>query len=219
MRLLEPTATAQAVVPYGFDRFGAPRPAMPNQTIVFVAGFGHPPNVEAVCWFARDVLPLVQARVPAARFAIIGSHPTGAVRALAGSTVEIHADLSDGDLLAWYQRARVAVVPLRCGAGVKLKVVEALREGVPLVTTPVGAQGLPDLQTVAEIAGSAEAFAAAVCTLLTDDAAWETACVRQIAYARAHFATSSQARSLLGACGLTPSVRSTVTEAEVIPGE
>jgi len=219
VRLLEPTATARAVIPYGFDRFGVPRPAVRSQAIIFVAGFGHPPNVEAACWLAGAVLPLVRARVPEARLVILGSNPTEAVRALADTSVEIHADLSDADLLAWYQRARVAVVPLRCGAGVKLKVVEALREGVPLVTTPVGAQGLPRLQEHAAVAVTPETFADAVCTLLTDDIAWETSCARQIAYARAHFAAAAQAHSLLMACGLTASARPAVTEAEVVPGE
>lgn len=221
VRMLEPDAAARAVVPYGFEQFGVPRRAVAGRVMVFVAGFGHPPNIEAVCWFVRHVLPLVQVQVPEARLAILGSHPSETVRALAGPAVEIHPDLSDADLRDWYLRARVAVVPLRCGAGVKLKVVEALREGVPLVTTPVGAQGLPGLQDHASIALTADTFAAAVCTLLTDDAAWEAACARQIAYARDRFAATTQARSLLAAMGIAAPVRPTVTEAEteIVPGE
>ena len=140
---LQPDAAIASVLPYGFDRFGVERDAPASQEIIFVGGFGHPPNQDAAVWFAADVLPLVRAEVPGARLSIIGSNPTSTVRALAGDGITVAANVSDAELAAAYARARVAVVPLRCGAGVKLKVVEALRDGVPLVTTPVGAQGLP----------------------------------------------------------------------------
>ena len=94
-------------------------------------------------WFVHEILPLIRAEVPAAHLSIIGSNPTARVRALAGDGIAMFANVTDAELAAAYDRARVAVVPLRCGAGVKLKVVEALRAGMPLVTTPVGAQGLP----------------------------------------------------------------------------
>jgi hypothetical protein len=68
--------------------------------------------------------------------------------------------------------ARVAIIPLRQGAGVKLKVVEALREGLPLVTTPVGARGLPGLNVLASVCDTAETMAASVVALLGDDDLW-----------------------------------------------
>ena len=68
------------------------------------------------------------------------------------------ANVSDAELREHYRTARVAVVPLRYGAGVKLKVVEALREGLPLVTTQVGAQGLPGLDQVASVRDDARGF-------------------------------------------------------------
>ncbi len=202
VRRFAPAANARAVVPYAFA--GAPVSRDPPEVpwIVFVAGFGHPPNAEGAAWFARDVLPAIVARVPDAKLAIVGSNPSAAVQALRGPHVSLFADVSDIELTAWYGRARVAVVPLLTGAGVKLKTVEALWHGVPAVMTPVGAQGLPDLGGVARIEARPDRFAAAVCALLEDDAAWRHQSQAQAAYARARFGVPAQTRSLLVAMDL-----------------
>ena len=201
----QPDARIASVVPYCFEHFAAPRIAPAGTDIVFVAGFGHPPNEDAAVWFAQEILPLIRSAVPAARLSVIGSNPTARVRALAGPAVDVFADVSDGELAAAYQGARVSVVPLRCGAGVKLKVVEALRAGVPLVTTPVGAQGLPGLDDVAAVRDQAGAFAEAVVTLLRDDMAWQACCRAQLDYARARFSRQALKTSLLAALAVDQS--------------
>lgn len=198
---LQPDARIGAIVPYCFDRFAAPREAPPIRDIIFVAGFGHPPNEDAALWFVHAVLTLVRAAVPDVRLSIIGSNPTERVRALAGEGIVCIADISDAELEAAYARARVAVVPLRCGAGVKLKVVEALRAGVPLVTTTVGAQGLPGLAEVAAVEDDAAAFAAAVVSLLRDDAAWQRSSRRQVEFAATRFSRKVMTASVLRAIG------------------
>jgi glycosyltransferase involved in cell wall biosynthesis len=142
------------------------------------------------------VLPLIRARVPDARLTIAGSNPQPDVLALAGDAVSVHANVSDAELRALYRNARVATVPLRYGAGVKLKVVEALREGLPLVTTSIGAQGLPGLDRVASICDEPQAFADAVCTLLTNGIAWAERSVTQVEYAAAHFSEVAFSASL-----------------------
>jgi O-antigen biosynthesis protein len=112
------------------------------------------------------------------------------------------SDVATVDLAAAYRRARVAVVPLRFGAGVKLKVVEALREGLPLVTTPVGAQGLPGLSQLVMVEDQPQCFARAVLLLLQDDAEWEWRSRLQIGFARSRFSREAMAASLLGALGV-----------------
>ncbi|MBS0560121.1 MAG: glycosyltransferase [Proteobacteria bacterium] len=201
VRRLEPAVTTRAVLPYAFESFGTPRPAPAGKLLLFVGGFAHPPNAEAASWFAAEVLPLIRARMPEARLAIVGSNPSTKVRALAGEAVTIAANVSDEELAAWYARARVAVIPLTFGAGVKLKVVEALREGLPLVTTPVGAEGLPDLAQTAAVRADAQGFADAACELLRDDAAWAARSAAQIAYAEQRFSAAALRRSLLEAAG------------------
>jgi GT2 family glycosyltransferase len=196
---LQPDAAISTIAPYFFDSFADPRPAPAQQEIIFVAGFGHPPNEDAAFWFVTEILPLIRAEVPAAHLSIIGSNPTERVQGLAGEGVTVFANVTDAELSAAYDRARVAVVPLRCGAGVKLKTVEALRSGVPLVTTTVGAQGLPNLAAVAAVRDDPASFAAAAVALLSDPAAWNQQSNAQVAYARRHFSRDTMAASLLGA--------------------
>lgn len=196
---LDPTACVRPVVPYRFEDFGGSRHAPPSHEVIFVAGFGHPPNEDAATWLVSKVWPTVVRAIPEATLSIIGSHPTRAVRALARRHIGIHANVSDTELAQAYQRARVAVVPLRCGAGVKLKVVEALRIGIPLVTTSVGAQGLPGLFSVASVEDDARHFAEAVITLLRNDTLWEAQCRRQTDFARQLFSAEAARVSVVAA--------------------
>jgi hypothetical protein len=87
-------------------------------------------------------------------------------------------------------------------------VVEALREGVPLVTTGVGAQGLPGLARAACVVDEPARFAEEVCRLLTDAASWQDRCGAQIAYARKHFSEATLREGLLHALDLAPNVAS-----------
>lgn len=199
---LEPRATARVVQPYAFPTLASPRTPEPGDIVLFVAGFAHPPNEDAARWLVHDIMPAVWRHMPSARLAIVGSHPAASVRELAGGDVVIAADVTDAELDAWYARARVAVVPLRQGAGVKCKVVEALSAGLPLVTTPVGAQGLPDLASVASICSDPETISAAIVALLRDDALWQARGTAGIAYVRANFSSASLQTSLLDAMKL-----------------
>jgi GT2 family glycosyltransferase len=204
---MEPGVCARAILPYCFADFAPPREApsgeaAPDPMILFVGGFAHGPNQEAVQWFVDHVLPSIRRRVPAATLAIVGSNPSLSLLALAGGPISVTANVSDAQLRAFYRAARVAVVPLRYGAGVKLKVVEALREGLPLVTTPVGAQGLPGLDRVASVCETPESFADAVCRLLDDDGLWARRSAAQVAYAAERYSEAAFRARLLEAAGI-----------------
>jgi glycosyltransferase involved in cell wall biosynthesis len=100
---------------------------------------------------------------------LAGSTPPAAVKGLAGQGVLVTDYVSDPMLERLYRTAMLAVAPLRFGAGVKGKVVEAMRFGVPVVTTPAGAQGLPGVEGAVEIAPvTAEGFADGIIRLLQD---------------------------------------------------
>lgn len=204
VRAQDPGVTARAVVPYamGTDPPSVPGPDEREPWILFVAGFGHGPNVDAALWFVREVMPTIVARVPEARLAIVGSHPSLAIKALVGPRVSLFANVSDAALESWYRRARVAVIPLRAGAGVKRKTVEALWHGLPAVMTPTGAQGLPGVGAVAAIASDPAAFVAATVELLRDDAVWRRRGAAQRAYARDRFSEAAFRDSLLDALDL-----------------
>ena len=199
---MAPETPVRAVVPFAFEHFAEPRSPVPGVDLLFVAGFAHPPNEDAALWFSEEIFPIIRKTVPSAHLILAGSNPTQTVSSLAGQHVSVQSNLSDAELAALYRRARVAVVPLRFGAGVKLKVVEALRDGVPLVTTPVGVQGCAGLDGVVAVHSDPADFAQAVCRLLTDDTAWATASEQQIAFAKENFSLERLRSALLLATDL-----------------
>ncbi len=199
VRALEPSVRARSIVPYCFDDFRPLRPPPNSGSIVFVAGFSHPPNVDGAVWLVNDIMPRVRRAIPDARLRIVGSNPTVAVRNLATPAVEVTGHVTADELARLYAEARVAVIPLRFGAGVKLKVVEALHEGVPLVTTAVGAQGLPGLGRAAAVSDSAATIAAAIIELMRDDAKWVRQSRRQLRYAKKHFTRGASVASIAAA--------------------
>ena len=133
--------------------------------ILFVGGFNHPPNVDGICWFVEQVFPLVQETCPGIKLHIVGSNPSDAVQDLQGEAVVVYGYLSDQELDALYRRVRQVIVPLRFGAGVKGKVLEAIQKHVPLVTTSIGAEGIPNAEQVMCIADTAEDFSAGIIAL------------------------------------------------------
>ncbi|MBV8526653.1 MAG: glycosyltransferase [Acetobacteraceae bacterium] len=199
---LEPDVLSRSVVPYCFDVFAPEREPPPDAGMIMVGGFAHPPNEDAVLWLVGEVLPLVRRRVPSAHLWIAGSHPTGRIKALQSEWISLAPNVPEAELRGLYAKARVAVVPLRFGAGIKLKMVEALREGVPAVSTPVGAQGLPLVERAAVVASEASAFADAVCDLLQDDALWRRQSANALAYARHRFSVGALTESLFQASGI-----------------
>lgn len=113
-----------------------------KQNMIFVGGFGHPPNIDAVLWFAKIVFPDIVKYYPDIKWYIVGSNPTKEIKKLNSKNIVIKGFVSDKELKQLYNECRLAVVPLRVGAGVKGKVVEAVYNRIPLVTTPIGAEGL-----------------------------------------------------------------------------
>jgi glycosyltransferase involved in cell wall biosynthesis len=134
-------------------------------SIVFVGGFKHDPNVDAAHFMCREVMPRIRDQVPSARLLIAGSDPPPSVRALAGEHVEVLGYVPD--LAPLLRAASVSVAPLRYGAGQKGKVGEAMSFALPVVTTSIGAEGF-QLQngTHAIVADDPADFAAAVVRLL-----------------------------------------------------
>ena len=104
-------------------------------------------------------------------------------------------------MLRFYRTVRVAAVPLRVGAGMKGKVVEALYHGVPLVTTSVGAQGLDGLPSLVAVSDDASVFAASIVKLLQDDAQWDAASRAETGYARARYSLEAMIEVLRAGLG------------------
>lgn len=166
-----PAANVHVIPPYIVPPAGtdAAAPAAVQDAIIFVGGFGHPPNVDAAVWMVREIMPLVWAQAPDVHLLLVGSAPPTEVLALAGPRVEVTGFVPD--IAPLYARSRMSVSPLRYGAGVKGKIVASLQAGVPVVTTAIGNEGL-DLVPGSEalVADTAAMLAAAILDLWRDPA-------------------------------------------------
>ncbi|MBJ2151025.1 glycosyltransferase [Paracoccus sp. IB05] len=165
-------AAKVVVFPWVYEPRGAGKAFAKRQDIVFLGGYRHYPNVDAVLHYAKDVAPLMGAKMAGVKFRAIGSHPTEEMKALASDHLRIEGFVEDLDPVLG--SARVMLVPLRYGAGLKGKIVTAMAHGLPVVTTSVGAEGmaLTDGENVL-IADSPEDMAAAVQRLYSDAALWQ----------------------------------------------
>lgn len=113
-----------------------------RKDLIFVGGFGHPPNVDAVLWFAKKIFPVIKKEIQDITWHIVGGKVPDEIQKLNGDDIIIHGFVSDEQLETLYRECRLAVVPLRVGAGVKGKVVEAAYYQIPLVTTSIGGEGI-----------------------------------------------------------------------------
>jgi len=132
------------VVDNGIDRryFEAVRPNPDPATILFLGSLNWRPNVDAIGLLVEKIFPAVRAAEPAARLQIVGRKPSPALiqRAREVPGVELHADVPD--VRPFLAKSTVMVVPLRIGGGSRLKILEALAAGLPVISTRVGAEGL-----------------------------------------------------------------------------
>lgn len=166
-RLVALAPGAQPLVcPNGWDA-GSPLPAAPDPTVIFVALLSWRPNVDAARWLVSGVWPHVRRRRPDARLLLVGRSPTPAVQALAAPDIEVTGTVPD--VRPYYACAQVAVAPLRSGGGSRLKILEALDAGRPLVSTSIGVEGLEDLiDEGVLVADDERSFADQVVRLLGD---------------------------------------------------
>ncbi len=154
---------------------------------MFVGGFTHTPNVDAMLWFAEEVWPKIEKRIPDAKFYIIGSNPTEEILALAKENIVVTDFVDDATLDDYYKQCKVVVAPLRYGAGIKGKVVDALYNGMPLVTTSIGSEGFDDAKTVMLIADTPKKFAKSVLAFYLDDDLADQYANKAIDYCKIYF--------------------------------
>ncbi|PDW04628.1 glycosyltransferase family 4 protein [Candidatus Viridilinea mediisalina] len=160
---------ATAVIPIAVDALSeAPvrRVAQPR-TILSMATMFWPPNVDGVLWFAHEVYPLIKAAVPDAEFAVVGARPPAQVRQLGSADPSIHVTGYVADPQPFLQQAAALIVPVRAGGGMRVKILEALARGLPIVSTTIGYEGIrlqPGEHLL--VGDTPQAFAAAVIELL-----------------------------------------------------
>jgi len=210
VRAFEPDIDARVIPMLAFDRFGVPRTGerRDRARLLFVAGFGHPPNRDGALWLMRDVLPILRRRGVAFELQVVGANAPDELQPLLSSDIRMLGPVSDLELDRLYQSSDLALVPLRYGAGVKGKVVEALRWGLPLVTTPSGAQGLPGLERIVPVCTDTAQFAAQIECVLANPAGTEAMSRQMIEFAKGRFSRDAMRIALADALR---SERATIT--------
>ena len=168
---IDPSIRVKAIVAYVFEKFltSIPDDFEKREGLLFVGGFAHPPNADGVLWFAQKIFPLIREKLKV-NFYIVGSKVTDEIKALEqpGNGIIVKGFVSEEELAELYARCRIVVVPLRYGAGVKGKVIEALYNGAPVVTTSIGAEGIEDGETVMAVKDEPEEFGLEVISLYGD---------------------------------------------------
>ena len=140
-----------------------------SRELVFIGSMDWMPNEDGIRWFATDIFGRIQQRIPGARLVVVGRSPSPGLRALAARDSAIEVTGTVADVRPYLERAAICVVPLRVGGGTRLKIYEAMAMGVPVVSTAIGAEGLPlrnDEHLL--IADTADEQVSAICALLTD---------------------------------------------------
>jgi len=151
----------------GGDRRPVVGEAAAGPSVVFVGGFGHPPNVEAALRLAGSIFPAVRRRVPAATLELVGADPPAALRALGRPGIAVTGRVPDAQVHV--ERAAVVVAPLRLGGGVRVKVLDALAAGKPLVATARALAGLDLTPGEHALVGETDAELADALVALLDD--------------------------------------------------
>ncbi|MBI5675729.1 MAG: glycosyltransferase [Nitrospirae bacterium] len=108
--------------------------------LLYIGGFVHPPNEDAVLWFVREILPLIHKELPDVDFNILGSYLPKSIAKLSSARIKGIGYVEDVSL--FFQNSRIFVAPLRFGAGAKGKIIQSMSYGLPVVTTTIGAEGL-----------------------------------------------------------------------------
>lgn len=177
-----------------------PPPFAGRRDLLFVGTFHFNPNVDAMLHYLDAIHPLVRAALPDARIFIIGTEPTEELLARAADDVVITGFVPA--LAPFFDRCRLSIAPLRIGAGVKGKVLQSLGQGLPVVASPVAAEGLHLVDGEdALIAADPAAFAAAIVRLHEDEALWTRLSANGRSVIARHFSFETIREQLAAALG------------------
>jgi GT2 family glycosyltransferase/glycosyltransferase involved in cell wall biosynthesis len=161
-----------------------------RKDIFFVGGYQHPPNVDAAIWFVSHIWPRIHAQIPDMTFHLIGSKAPEKIRALDGDGVRFHGFVKSLD--PWLDGCRLAVAPLRYGAGIKGKVNMSMARGQPVVATPMAVEGMfAQSGRDVLIAECEDDFADAVVRLYTDEDLWNRISLGGLENVRQYFSVET----------------------------
>jgi len=141
----------------------------PGPCILHIGTMYWPPNIDGVWWFLREVYPLIRQQRPDVIFDIVGSRPPASLRALNENGIGVNVTGYVADPTPYLQRAALMVVPLRAGGGMRVKILNALAQGIPIVSTTLGAEGIAVTPDENILVADEPADMAAACLRLLND--------------------------------------------------
>lgn len=138
------------------------------RSLVFLGSMDWMPNIDAVLWFAQEIFPGLKKRFPELSLSVVGRNPTSEIKQL-GKTAGIEISGTVDDVKPYMGQAEVMIVPLRVGGGTRVKIFEGMAAGLPIVSTVIGAEGLPvrDGENIF-LADTPESIGERIATLLQD---------------------------------------------------
>ncbi|MEZ4415208.1 MAG: glycosyltransferase [Gemmatimonadota bacterium] len=176
-------------------------PPAGSRELVFTGAMDWMPNEDAIVFFAEEILPKVRARVPDAQLTLVGRNPTERIRRMAEASAGLELVGRVPDVRPYVERAAAFVVPIRIGGGTRLKIFEAMAMERPVITTRVGAEGLPvEDRSHVRFADEADAFADVVVELLEDEEEARRLGGAGAAYVREHFGWDRIAEAFAAIC-------------------
>jgi glycosyltransferase involved in cell wall biosynthesis len=182
------------------DYFRPSEPVREPFTMLFFGAVDYYPNTDGLLFFLDEILPRIRVRAPAARLYVVGRRPPDVIASRHGRGVAIVGAVDD--VRPYIERAAVVVVPLRLGGGTRLKVLEAMAMGRPVVSTSLGGQGL-DVTPGRELffADDAEGFATRVVELLRDPTLANRVGAAARRRVEAHYGWAASVKTLRGLHG------------------
>lgn len=193
---------------------GSGKPFEERKDIIFIGGFQHPPNVDAMKWFISAIWPRIHTALPEVRFKIIGSKMPDEIKNLDAPNVDILGFVPD--IEPYLEGCRLSVAPLRYGAGVKGKVNSSMSHGQPVVATTIAVEGM-EMQDGEEVlvADDTLEYADAVIRLYQDQALWERLAEAGLANIEAHFSFTAAQQQLRHILNITDDENEIISEPEV----
>jgi sugar transferase (PEP-CTERM/EpsH1 system associated) len=204
----DPVAVPTGVDVRYFDPGAVPPTARSASELVFTGSMDWLPNEDAILWFVGEILPRVRTAVPDATLTVVGRNPTPRIVELGKRELGVRVTGGVPDVRPYLARGAAFVVPIRIGGGTRLKIYEAMAMELPVVSTTVGAEGLPVEPDREFLRGDdPEAFAAAVVRLLRDPNGARALGERAAETVRAQFSWERVTEQFLDACTPAAAVR------------
>lgn len=167
---------------YYFKEYNRKNRKKNTEGILFVGGFAHRPNEDAAIWLINEIIPLIRQKGINDKVFLVGSKPSEEILKLQRPDVIVTGYVTDEELQKFYEDCKVAVVPLRFGAGMKGKVLEAMYYGIPLITTDIGAEGLWDIDDILGIGNDKKGISEKMIEIYSNRELEETISYKEYSY-------------------------------------